>query len=79
VAVDDLKTGSAGGRVVVVIRCRGGANGALRFGGSCLVASGKRTEDDTDSGDTKSEACEVLRRHRGLRLGESPMYGTRLS
>jgi hypothetical protein len=79
VAVDDLKTGSAGGRVVVVIRCRGGTNGTLRFGGSCLVASGKRTEDDTDSGDTKSEAREVLRRHWGLRLGEPPMYGTRLS
>jgi hypothetical protein len=79
VAVDDLKSGYAGGRVIVVIRCRGGTNGTLRFGGSCLVASRKRTEDDTESGDTKSEAGEVLRRHRGLRLGEPPMYGTRLS
>ena len=78
-AVDDLISAMTCSWVIVMIRCRGGANGALRFGGSCLVASGKRAEDDADSGETKSEACEVVRRHGRLRLGESPMYGTRLS
>jgi len=79
VAVDDLKSAVTRSWVIVVTRDRGGANGALRFGGSCLVAGGKRGEDGTDSGDTKNEGREMLRRHGRLQKGESAMYGTWVS